>query len=80
MTTWLVLFKERTFLTRTEGEYIETFVVKEEIKTEIDECFEPCKSGIKFFKACHEGVEGNYSVEVEVLSWSEMKEDYDDEM
>ena len=79
MTAWLVSFKERTFLTRAEGEDIETFVVKETIKSEIDDCFEPNKRGIKFFKLCREGVEGNYSIEIEVLSWSELKEDYDDE-
>lgn len=79
MTTWLVSFKERTFLTKTEGENIETSLVRETIKSEIDSCFEPRKSGIEFFKRCHEGVEGNYSVEVEVLSWSELEEDYDED-
>lgn len=79
MTTWLVAFKERTFLTRTEGECVETFVVKETIKTEKDRDFEPTERGIEFFKTYHEGAYGNYSVEIEVLSWSELTEDYDDD-
>lgn len=79
MKTWLVSFKERTFLTKSEGENIETSLVRETIKSEIDDCFEPNKRGIKLFKLCREGVEGNYSVEVEVLSWSELEEDYDED-
>lgn len=79
MTTWLVAFKEQTFLTKTEGENIETSLVSETIKSEIDDCFEPNKKGIEFFKSCHECVDGPYSVKVEVLSWSELEEDCDDE-
>ena len=77
MTTWLVSFKERTFLTKSEEGCIETSLVRETVKSEIDVGFEPTERGIELFKMCHEGFEGNYSVEVEVLSWSELKEDYD---
>ena len=75
MTTWLVSFKERTFLTKTNGENIETSLVRETIKTEINNCFEPTEKGIKIFKTSHEGVDGHYSIEIEVLSWSEIKDE-----
>ena len=75
MTTWLVAFKERTFLTMIEGGCIETSLISETIKTEINNCFEPTKDGIKNFKTSHEGVDGHYSIEIEVLSWSEIKQE-----
>lgn len=75
MTTWLVTFRERTFLTKTKGEYIETSLVRETIKSEVDNGFDPTKSGIEFFKTCHEGVEGHYSIEIDLLSWSEIEEE-----
>lgn len=75
MTTWLVTFRERAFLTRVEGEYIETSLVRETIKTEIDNSFEPTEEGINFFKTFHEGTDGCYSIEIEVLLWSEIKEE-----
>ena len=73
MTTWLIAFKERTFLTMIEGDCIETSLISETIKTEINNCFEPTKDGIKNFKTFHECVDGHYSIEIEVLSWSEIK-------
>ena len=75
MTTWLVAFRVRTFLTMVEGECIETSLVRETIKTEIDSSFEPTEEGIKFFKTFHEGADGCYSIEIDVLSWSEIKEE-----
>ena len=78
MTTWLVTYRERTFLTEIEGEDIETSLIRETIKTEIEDCSDWTKKRIKFFEECHGGAEGNYSVEVEFLSWSELKEDYTD--
>lgn len=79
MTTWLVTFRERTFLTKIEGDDIETSLVRETIKSEIDSCFDPTERGIEFFKTCHEGVDGHYSIEIDLLSWSELEEGYDDE-
>ena len=79
MATWLVSFKERTFLTKSEGENIETSLVRETIKSEMDSDFFPNKEGIERFKNFHEGADGHYSVEVEVLSWSELEEDYDED-
>ena len=79
MTTWLVAFRERKFLTRSEGEYIEMSLVSETVESEMDSCFEPTERGIEFFKSYHERADGDYSVEIKVLSWSELKEDYDDE-
>lgn len=75
MTTWLVAFKERTFLTMVEGGCIKTSLISETIKTEINNCFEPTEEGIKIFKKFHEGVDGHYSIEIEVLSWSEIKDE-----
>ena len=75
MATWLVSFKERTFLTKSEGENIETSLVRETIKSEIDNSFEPTEEGIKFFKTFHEGADGCYLIEIDVLSWSEIKEE-----
>lgn len=75
MATWLVTFRERTFLTRDEGECIEISLVRETIKTEIDNSFEPTEEGIKFFKTFHEGADGCYLIEIDVLSWSEIKEE-----
>lgn len=75
MTTWLVAFKERTFLTKTEGEHVETSLVSETIKTEIEDCCRWTKKRIEFFEGCHESVDGPYSVKVEVLSWSELEEE-----
>lgn len=75
MTTWLVAFSERKFLARNEGEYIEMSLVSETVESEMDSCFEPTERGIERFKKHHESANGPYSVEVEVLSWSEMKEE-----
>lgn len=79
MTTWLVTFRERTFLTKTKGEYIETSLVRETVKSEMDRGFEPTESGIESFKTFHEGVDGHYSIEIDLLSWSELKETYDED-
>lgn len=79
MTKWLVTYRERTFLTEIEGEDIETSLIRETIKTDIEDCCGWTEKRIKFFEECHEGADGNYSVKVEVLSWSELEEDYDDE-
>ena len=75
MTTWLVAFREKTFLTQSKGGCIETSLVRETVKSEIDIGFEPTERGIELFKMYHEGDDGNYSIEVEVLSWSELEED-----
>jgi hypothetical protein len=50
MTTWLVAFRERKFLTRSEGEYIEMSLVSETVESEMDDCFEPTELGIERFK------------------------------
>ena len=75
MTTWLVTFRERTFLTKIKGEDVETSLVRERVKSEIDRDFEPTERGIESFRTYHEGVDGRYSVEVDLLSWSEVKEE-----
>lgn len=75
MTMWLVTFREKTFLTKIKEEDIETSLVRERIKSERDSDFEPTEGGIESFKKYHEGVDGRYSIEIDLLSWSEMKEE-----
>lgn len=75
MTTWLVTYSEKLYHTVVNWEEVDTILVKESIKSEKDDTFKPTMEGINAFKTLHEGDEGNYTVEVDLLSWSKIEEE-----
>lgn len=74
MPTWLVTYIERTYFTKIEGEEVESVLVGESIKQDVEGTFNPTPEGIKAFKEWHEGQDGDCLITVDLLSWSEIKE------